>query len=42
MRLEKNTPIETIKITVPAHNVLKKGTLHHILKAAQLNVEDII
>lgn len=42
MRLEKNTSTGTIKLTVPAHKVLKKGTLHHILKDAGLNPEDII
>lgn len=42
MRLEKNTPTGTIKITVPAHKILKKGTLHHILKDAGVNPEDII
>lgn len=42
IRLEKNTPEGTIKITVPNHNILKKGTLHHILKDAGLEVEDIL
>ncbi|MDO8563712.1 MAG: type II toxin-antitoxin system HicA family toxin [Nanoarchaeota archaeon] len=42
VRLEKNLPEKTIKITVPAHNVLKKGTLHHILKDAEINPEDIL
>ena len=42
MRLEKNTQEETIKLTVPNHRVLKKGTLHHILKDAGLGVGDIV
>ena len=41
IRLEKNTPDGTIKLTVPKHPELKKGTLHHILKAASLQLEDI-
>lgn len=42
IRLEKNLPSETIKITVPNHNQLKKGTLHNILKTARLKTENIL
>ncbi len=42
IRLEKNTPEGTIKITVPNHPVLKKGTLHQIIKASGLKEEDFI
>ncbi len=42
IRLEKNTPEGTIKITVPNHPTLKKGTLHRILKDAGLQSEDIL
>ena len=42
IRLEKNTPIETIKLTVPNHKNLKKGTLHNILKVAGLSIEDVV
>jgi len=42
IRLEKNTLSETIKITVPNHQNLKKGTLHHIIKSAGLKPEDIL
>ena len=42
IRLEKNTPLETIKITVPNHSNLKKGTLHHILDSANLSLEGIL
>ncbi len=41
IRLEKNTPNKTIKITVPNHPVLKKGTLNQIIKYAELKSEDI-
>lgn len=42
IRLEKNTPEGTIKITVPNHPVLKKGTLHQIIKASGLREEDFL
>ena len=42
IRLEKNTPEKTIKLTVPNHPELKKRTLHHILKAASLHLEDLL
>ncbi len=42
IRLEKNTPEGIIKITVPNHPTLKKGTLHRILKDAGLEVQDIL
>ena len=41
IRLEKNTPEGTIKITVPNHKKLKKGTLHRIIKDAGVS-EDIL
>lgn len=41
IRLEKNTPEGTIKITIPDHRELKKGTLHQILKAAGLKPENV-
>jgi len=41
IRLERNTIAGTIKITVPNHETLKKGTLHHILKAAGIKLEDL-
>ncbi|MEK6933579.1 MAG: type II toxin-antitoxin system HicA family toxin [Nanoarchaeota archaeon] len=41
VRLEKNTLSGTIKLTVPNHQNLKKGTLHNILKVAGLEVEDL-
>ncbi len=42
IRLEKNTPTGSIKITVPAHPNLKKGTLHHIIKDAGLTPEEVL
>ena len=42
IRLEKNTAEGTIKLTVPNHPVLKKGTLHQIIKASRLKEEDFI
>lgn len=41
IRLEKNTPNKTIKITIPNHPVLKKGTLHQIIKSAELSIEEV-
>ena len=42
IRLEKNIINRTIKITVPAHQNLKKGTLHHIIKDAGITPEEIL
>ena len=42
IRLEKNTPNGTIKITVPNHQNLKKGTLSHIIKDAGLTPEEVL
>ncbi|PIN91144.1 hypothetical protein COU57_01825 [Candidatus Pacearchaeota archaeon CG10_big_fil_rev_8_21_14_0_10_32_14] len=41
MRLEKNSQNETIKITVPNHPILKKGTLNRIIKDAGLTPEEV-
>ncbi len=42
IRLEKNTAIGTIKLTVPNHSELKKGTLHNILKEAGISLEELL
>ncbi|MAG47855.1 hypothetical protein CL617_04575 [archaeon] len=42
IRLEKNTEKETIKITVPNHKTIKKGTLNQIIKVSGLKEEDLI
>ncbi len=39
VRLEKNTPEGTMKLTVPMHSTLKKGTLHQVIKASGLPKE---
>ena len=41
IRLQKRTPEGTLKLTVPAHRTIKKGTLSHILKAAKLTPEEL-
>ncbi len=40
--MEKKTDKGTIKVTVPLHPSLKKGTLRIILKQAGLSVEEFI
>ena len=40
IRLQKQTPHETLKLTVPAHRPVKRSTLAHILKQARLTVAD--
>lgn len=42
IRLQKHTINEALKITVPAHRPIKRSTLAHILKAANLAVDDFI
>ncbi|WP_245603973.1 type II toxin-antitoxin system HicA family toxin [Geoglobus ahangari] len=42
VRMEKRTEEGTIKVTVPLHRSLKKGTLRIILKQAGLSVEEFI
>lgn len=39
IRLQKQLPAETLKLTVPAHRPIKRTTLAHILKQARLSVE---
>ena len=40
IRLQKHTPAETLKVTVPAHRPIKRSTLSHLLKHARLSVEE--
>ena len=40
VRLEKTKGDETVKITVPLHKTLKKGTLKRIIMDAGLTVEE--
>ena len=42
IRPQKHMPSETFKVTVPTHRPIKRSTLSHILKQAQLSVEDFI
>ena len=39
IRLQKNLGDRTLKITVPAHRSIKKSTLSHILKDAELDLD---
>ena len=39
IRLQKHTRDETLKLTVPAHNPIKRSTLSQILKQARLTPE---
>jgi len=41
IRLEKNLPDKTIKITIPNHPLIKKGTLRQIIKSAELKDENL-
>jgi len=40
VRLEKYNGNKTVKITVPLHSELKKGTLSRIIKDAGLTLEE--
>ena len=42
IRLEKNTENKTIKIIVPNHPNLKKGTLNQIIKSTGLTLEEVL
>jgi predicted RNA binding protein YcfA (HicA-like mRNA interferase family) len=39
LRLHKRTFQSVLKITVPAHHPVKRGTLAHILKQAELTID---
>lgn len=42
IRLHKHTLERTYKITVPAHNPIKKITLKTILEQAEISIEEFI
>jgi predicted RNA binding protein YcfA (HicA-like mRNA interferase family) len=42
IRLQKHTPEETLKITIPAHRPIKRSTLAHILKQAHMTADEFI
>ncbi|MDN7026001.1 type II toxin-antitoxin system HicA family toxin [Methanoculleus sp. FWC-SCC1] len=41
IRLQKHLPDKTLKLTVPMHKPVKRSTLSHILKQADMTVEDL-
>jgi predicted RNA binding protein YcfA (HicA-like mRNA interferase family) len=42
VRLEKVEHGKTIKLTVPIHETLKKGTLRQIITDAEMNLEEFL
>ena len=42
IRLHKPLPSETLKLVIPAHRPIKRSTLSHILKQAQLSTEEFL
>jgi predicted RNA binding protein YcfA (HicA-like mRNA interferase family) len=42
IRLEKQLPTETLKLTVPAHRPVKRSTLAYILKQARIELEQFL
>jgi predicted RNA binding protein YcfA (HicA-like mRNA interferase family) len=42
VRLQKHTAAETLKLTIPAHRPVKRSTLAHILKQANISVDDFL
>lgn len=42
IRLQKHTAEKALKVTVPAHKPVKRSTLSHIIKQAELEVADFI
>ena len=40
IRLHKHSNDETLKLTVPAHNPIKRSTLSHILKQAKMDLDE--
>jgi len=40
IRLQKHTPDEVLKLTIPAHRPVKRSTLAHLLKAAHLSLDE--
>ncbi|NQT80157.1 MAG: type II toxin-antitoxin system HicA family toxin [Candidatus Aminicenantes bacterium] len=41
IRLQKTLHEETLKIIIPAHSPIKRSTLAHILKQANISVEKL-
>lgn len=42
IRLERTLPDRTIKVTVPAHRPVKRSTLRHLLKQADVSLDDFL
>ena len=42
IRLQKRLPDKTLKIIIPAHRPVKRSTLAHILKQAEISVEEFL
>lgn len=42
IRLQKNLPDRTLKLTVPAHNPVKRTTLARILKQAEIEPDEFL
>ena len=42
VRLEKDVGHKVLKVTVPAHRPVKRSTLSHILKQAEVSLEDFL
>jgi predicted RNA binding protein YcfA (HicA-like mRNA interferase family) len=42
IRMQKHLANKTLKTIVPAHRPVKRSTLAHILKDAQLSVDDFL
>jgi len=42
IRLRKQVKDRTLKITVPAHRPVKRSTLSHILKQAELTLDNFL
>lgn len=41
VQLEKTTGNEIIRITIPMHSQLKRGTLSHIIKASKIDEKEL-
>ena len=42
IKLQKRTNDEVIKITIPAHKPIKRGTLSHIIKYSGLTLDEFM
>ncbi|MBC8183133.1 type II toxin-antitoxin system HicA family toxin [candidate division KSB1 bacterium] len=42
IRMQKHSLEKTLKLTIPAHKPIKRSTLSHILKQANLSVDEFI